>query len=185
MKHYYVRNQRGFTLVEVIVVTIILGIVGTIAVPSLFSLLNRNRVDRALAEVEGALREAQKRAIRNGRSCQITITRSANDDTSDNNNAITGNCLLSNRNLLPNSVMKINSNRANITFSGKGNITVIDAAGSAQPRPTVVVYVPNGLDSQRRCVVIENSLGSIRTGNYSATPPADTALAWNADDNCQ
>ena len=153
------KQEPGFTLTEVIVVTVIVGVIGAFAVPNFFSLLNRNRVDQAVGEIEGTLREAQKVAIRNSRSCTISI------DTTNkriSNNGANDNCLLTTRNF--NSELTLTTSRTTITFSSKGNI-------SLDPTPVIVMSFPDGGSNQQGCVVIENTLGLIRTGDYSGTIP--------------
>ena len=63
------RSKRGFTLIEVMVVTIIMGVLATIAVPNVFGVIERAReridllklfylkdaINRALVEDEAAL----------------------------------------------------------------------------------------------------------------------------------
>lgn len=169
---YSARNKdRGFTLLEMITVIIIIGVVAAIAAPNLLGLLNRNRVNEAMREIEGGLKEAQKQAIRNRTRCTVNIT--ANGIS---NPAGGGGCLLSNR--VVNDLVTLNSNRANIVFSGKGSITIDNAAN---PRPVLVAYMANGTDKQG-CVVIQNYLGSIRTGDYIGDP---ATLGNNDSDNCQ
>ncbi|MEO0687038.1 MAG: prepilin-type N-terminal cleavage/methylation domain-containing protein, partial [Cyanobacteria bacterium J06649_11] len=142
----HVRKQdRGFTLIEMMVVTVIAGIIGALAIPSFFGLFNRNRGDQAIAEIEGALKEAQKRATRNSRSCTINIDTTGN---SISNNA-GDNCLLTTRNI--NDDFTINSNTTDITFSGKGNIGGVT--------PVIVVSFPDGGSNQQRCVVVQSPLG--------------------------
>ena len=159
---WHVRKQEpGFTLTEVIVVTVIVGVIGAFTVPNFFSLLNRNRVDQAVGEIEGAFKEAQKGAIRTSRSCTISI-----DTTTKriSNNSADDNCLLTIRDY-NNTQFTLTSSRTTITFSSKGNI-------SLDPQtPVIVISFPNGGSNQQRCVVIENTLGLIRTGDYSGTIP--------------
>ena len=142
---------------------IIIGVIAAIAAPNFLGLLNRNRVNEAAQQIEGALTEAQRQAMRQGRQCSITV------DTANgiiaNPAAPANGCLLSNRNL--NNLIQLNSNlpaapNNTITFSGKGNITGIN--------PVLVVSIPNGTDLQR-CVIIDSLLGSYRSGEYSGTIP--------------
>lgn len=156
--------NKGFTLLEMITVVIIVGVIGAIAAPNFLGLLNRNRINEAMRQIEGALKESQKQALRGGQSCSITI------DPTDNDNAIAnpsvGNgCLLSTRSL--DDLIQLNSSRTTITFSGKGNITINDADANLRT-PVFVVSMGNGNGTEKRgCVVIENSFGAIRTGDYS------------------
>lgn len=168
MWHWNVRNQnQGFTLIEVLVVTIILSIVAAIAAPNLLGLLNRNRVNQGLTEFEGAINEAQRQAIRDGRPCTITVNTS--------NNSITGGCLLSIRNLSDNLSIATNvnnngtSNQHDINFSGKGNVSLSIDTSSSTNRGTFVVYMSSGTP-QQKCLVFESLLGSLRSGDYTGTP---------------
>nr|WP_172657317.1 hypothetical protein [Myxosarcina sp. GI1] len=145
-----------------LITIIVVGVIAAIAAPNLLGLLNRNRINTAIGDIEGAIREAQRQAMRSGRSCNITI------DTTDNDNAISGGCLLSTRSL-KNSI-NFNSNLNAITFSGKGNTN-----NSA----ILVVSMPDGTDSQK-CLVMNAGLGLIRTGDYSGDPTGALAEA-----NCQ
>ncbi len=151
------KSSSGFTLIEMMVTIIIIGVIAAIAAPNFLGLLNRNRVNEAAKQIEGALKEAQRQAMRRGKQCSITI-----DPTSSTISNPANGCLLSNRNL--NNLIQLNSNTTTITFSGKGNIT------GATP-PVLVVSIPNGTDSQR-CVVLDSLLGSLRSGEYSGIIPS-------------
>ena len=164
------KYDSGFTLLEMITTVIIVGVVAAIAAPNLLGLLNRNRVNEAVRQIEGALKEAQKQAIRNGTSCSITI------DTANNliTNPSGGNgCLLSTRSI--DDSIQLDSSRTTIAFSGKGNIT-IDNSNAALRTPVLVASMNSGTD-QQGCVVMENSLGAIRTGDYSGTIPSPPVSA--------
>lgn len=165
MPLYAVRkSSSGFTLIEMLVTLAVVGVIAAIASPNFLGLLNRNRVNEATQQVEGALKEAQRQAMRRGQQCTININTTSK--------TISGaNCLLSNRVL--NDLIQLNTNRTTITFSGKGNIT-IDA--TTNPTPVLVVSIPNGTTLQK-CVVLDGFLASMRTGDYSGTIPATPVLA--------
>ena len=157
--------NSGFTLIEMITTVIIVGVIAAIASPNLLGLLNRNRVNEAMRQIEGGLKEAQKQAIRTGKGCTIDI----NANGLSNPTAAGANgCLLSNRVL--DDLVTLNSSRTEIAFSGKGNISIDDSDADLLT-PVLVVSIPNGTDRQS-CVVIQNTLGSIRTGDYIGTIPA-------------
>lgn len=167
------KNNSGFTLIEMIATVIMVGILAAITAPNLLGLLNRNRVNEAMRQIEGGLKEAQKQAIRSGKQCTVNI----NANGLSNPTAGVDGCLLSNR--VINDLVTLNSNRATIIFSGKGNITIDSATGN--PRPILVASMNNGTDKQS-CVVIQSTLGSIRTGDYTGDP---SALGDDSSDNCQ
>lgn len=164
------KYDSGFTLIEMITVVIIVGVIAAIAAPNFLGLLNRNRVNEAVRQIEGALKEAQKQAIRNGTSCSITIDPANNLIT----NPSGGNgCLLNTRSI--DDSIQLDSSRTTITFSGKGNIT-IDNSNVALRTPVLVASMNSGTDKQA-CVVMENSLGAIRTGDYLGTIPSPPVSA--------
>lgn len=150
------KSNSGFTLIEMLVVVIIVGVIAAIAAPNFLGLLNRNRVNDAAQQVEGALKEAQRQAMRKGKPCTVDINTTSKTISSSGANS----CLLSTRDLNQNNI-QLNSNRASIDFSGKGNIT-------GTPSPVLVVSMPNGTNL-RKCVVLEGVLGTLRSGDYDST----------------
>jgi prepilin-type N-terminal cleavage/methylation domain-containing protein len=170
------KSNKGFTLVEMIVTVIIVGVIATIAAPNFLGLLNQNRVKDGLSQVEGAIKEAQRQAIRQGKICKIRFTSDA-----DGNSIIQvrpnetiglrtydySGCLLSNRQL-PDSVsfsllnagtleLVNSSNTADLGFSPKGNPDI---------RRIMVISHPGISNSSRKCVEIAGLLGNMITGNY-------------------
>lgn len=60
------RNSFGYTMVEVMLVLLILGIVSSVAVPTIKSSLDEMKIDGAAREVVSALSYAQSLAIQEG-----------------------------------------------------------------------------------------------------------------------
>ena len=146
------KSDRGFTLVELAIVLIIIGIIGAIAAPSFLGLLNRYRVTQASEKLFGAIYEAQRQAIRQGKLCRVNI------DVATNN--ITGNppnCLLNDRKIEENINIRSNirGKIPNISFSYRGSTTKMG---------TIVVSSDNS--QLQRCFVISLGTGISRTGIY-------------------
>lgn len=154
-------KNQGFTLVEILIALVILGILSAIAAPSFLSLFSKNKVNDALTQVRGALQEAQRQAIRNSKSCTVTI------DTT-NKKITTSPCSVTGDRTLDSSIV-IATNEPSIQFSHKGTITLSDAG---------TVVLSNADTAKKLCLVISSPLGIIRTGEYSgSTSPVNK-------DNC-
>lgn len=65
------RLERGFTLVDMLVVIAIVGTVSAIAVPSMMGAIDRMRLGQSAREVERELQIAKSRAVAKGRPVRI------------------------------------------------------------------------------------------------------------------
>ena len=148
------RQERGFTLTEMLATAIIGSILMAVATPSFLSLFNNSQVKSALEQVQGALTEAQRQAMRRGKSCTITLNTTDNKITPSSGSE---GCLLSDRTLPKGVVMTTDMSGGNITFSHKGNTTANNKV--------VVLSIANG-SGEKRCLTVSSTLGAMRTGTY-------------------
>lgn len=82
MRHLH----RGFTLIELMVVIVILGVLVAIALPSFQNTIRRNRVAAATNELVASLNLARSEALRNNRGEAITqVCRTNNASTCSSN----------------------------------------------------------------------------------------------------
>lgn len=64
------QQQRGFTLIELMVVLVVLALVYAVAAPSVFTAGERKQLARATASVYHSLRQARGQAIMTGNAVQ-------------------------------------------------------------------------------------------------------------------
>lgn len=154
------KSIQGFTLIEMLVIVVIIGIMSAISVPSFLASLNRSKVNDGVAKVRGALQEAQREAIRKSRTCTVTFTTSS----------ITGPCLVTGTRTLKDEVLlatNITGSQATFSFRGNSSMTLPSGVGFGK----VVVYLSDG-SGQKKCLAIANNIGIMRTGNYVGSTPA-------------
>ena len=163
MKEYsynsYRINNSGFTLIETLVTAVIIGIIAAIAAPNLLGLFSHNRVKEAIATINGAIKEAQRQAIRQGKQCEVEINKTTNIISGDPTD-----CLLQQREI--NNSIDIRATLgdpvASISFSSKGTTT---SAGT--------IVVSSDTTDTQKCFVISIGLGITRTGDYTGEKTDD------------
>lgn len=156
-------GDRGFTLIELMVALIIVGVIAAIATPNFVGLLNRTRVNSALEQLLGAVRETQRLAMRRGKKCRIDINLNTNILSSTD-----GECLLNNRIIDENVIIRSNfpGSMPNISFSHKGNTTRMGT-----------IVLSSNLTSNQKCFVISLGLGIMRTGDYIGSNSGNVSAA--------
>jgi prepilin-type N-terminal cleavage/methylation domain-containing protein len=147
-------RDRGYTLTEMMVTLIIIGVIAAIASPNFLGMLSRFRLEGALQQLLGAINETQRLAMMRGKSCRININRSTNKITANS-----AGCLLSDRKLSDKITIRSNfTGSTNITFSYKGSTT----------RMGTIVLSSDHTDLQK-CFVISLGTGIKRVGNYNGS----------------
>jgi len=162
------KSSQGFTLIEILVIVAIVGILSAIVAPSFFALLNKNKVNNALATVKGALQESQREAIKRSTTCTVTLETA--------NYKVTGTCLVTGtrdlcekRDLVSGTCLqpKVSmSTPGSNTFTG-GNQITYGFRGNTANGGTVLLSRTD--TANQRCLVTSLGIGIMRTGTYSGT----------------
>lgn len=182
MPLYNVQNSdRGFSMVETLVIFVIVGILAAIVSPSFMGMFNRNKVNDSLAQIRAAMQETQREAVRKNKSCEVKI-----DTTNTTITATPADCLPITRDFCEKrnssgtceiaSKVAIKTNLTGtppkLSFSYKGNTNKLG---------TIVVYSADGSTIRKGCLVISNGIGLMRTGEYTGSVASGASVD---DANC-
>jgi prepilin-type N-terminal cleavage/methylation domain-containing protein len=76
--------QRGFTLIEMIVIVAVMGILAAIAAPSFGAMMDGIKITQTVTELQTALQDSQRQAIRTSQICSVQISTYNGDDGNNN-----------------------------------------------------------------------------------------------------
>ncbi|WP_027403281.1 pilus assembly FimT family protein [Aphanizomenon flos-aquae] len=161
MRHYNAHhNEDGFTLLELMVVMIFVGILAAISAPGFIGLNQRNKVTQDVTNAENALLEAQRGAMRRGKDCTLSFSVSASGEPIISSSS--DNCLSMGTRTLYNVSMNIYKDGtgavSSLTFDYLGNMT--------ETNPITIVLRHKSNTGGKKCIVISQPLGLIATGKY-------------------
>ncbi|WP_299489019.1 Tfp pilus assembly protein FimT/FimU [Acaryochloris sp. IP29b_bin.137] len=168
MRSLTVHSQQGFSQIEIIIVLVVMGILGTIAAPSFLNWVNTRKLDVGLAELKGTLIEGQNQAIRLSKTCTINLPTGSNSVLS----STPADCLRNGDRTLEGLQLRHSFATPSLSFNFKGRVPP-----SLSSEQTVVLSVANEISSPSKCLVIAPGIGLIRVGTYTGSPT--TALASN------
>lgn len=165
------RNQQfGFTLTEITLVSVVLGIFAAIAAPSFLNWLNRRKVDDVLAQVEGALKEARAEAIKIGQVCEVDLGVTVTNTITATVPGTAKSCLpTGTRDLSKLGVRILANNNSGVNLATNmatlnGSTIQFSPRGTTNSSNLLVFFEPG---QTGRCLAVSNGLGLIRIGNYT------------------
>lgn len=162
------KTNKGFTLVEMIAAVVIVGIIAALATPSLLGMLYRSRVRDGVGQVEAAIRQAQRLAIRGSQACTITFSTNAAGYSTVKAAAGSNDCLVENR-VLPDDVFFSLLNGSSLDLIDSSNEIQLIFSSKGHPNVQGIMVVSHAQNPTQKCIQIEGLLGSILTGNYDST----------------
>jgi prepilin-type N-terminal cleavage/methylation domain-containing protein len=176
------KGDKGFTIIELLIIVLILGIFASIAAPSWLAFINRQRVRTVNDRVLQSLRTAQSEAKRSKRNVTVTFkydpnatppvdpptveidTNPAEPDPSKKE--IRKETFSSGGEIKPRTIV-LATNATSITFDYRGN-------PSATTFPFVVTVAPANSKpdtSARQCARVETLIGGMITAEGKDCPP--------------
>jgi type II secretion system protein H len=191
--------QRGFTLIEMIVIIAVVGILAAVALPSFSSMLDATKVDQAVVSLRTSLQDTQRQAIRTGQICTVEVPKNRGRGKAKGKTESNVNCVISTDPEIPENV-DIASNLQSptstpppspspsvlpvetipVTFSPLGSAdfsiasTVQLPATPRDPSGKVVAFIAEKPQVKMKCVAISSTLGLTRIGTYTgSTVPAE------------
>lgn len=153
MRPYNASNNQGFTILEAMIIVVIVGIFMAFSAPSYLAWSQRKKVDSALNNIEGAMKEAQRQAIAKSLTCNVTLNTSTLRITS----TTASSCLLTGVRELTSVAIETSSTTVNFDFLGNSSSEI------------TVVVSPSTNPNFKKCLVLSTPLGLIRTGKYTGT----------------
>ena len=187
MRRFNVHKNQGFTLLEILVALAITGILAALTGPNLLAWLNSNKVQEATDSIQSALQDAQRQAIRRGRSCTINFANptGTNPTVYSRITASDAGCLVAtNTNAsslsLPQEVFMVVRNfptlgsSPGIRFSFRGHVPGLTFVPRANQAIIVLYPAANATadpypNQEKKCIVIASLLGIVKQGTYTGT----------------
>jgi prepilin-type N-terminal cleavage/methylation domain-containing protein len=175
-----IKGDAGFTILELLVVVIMLGILASIAAPGWLGFINRQRVRTVNDRVFQSLRTAQSEAKRTKRDVTIVFNNNTSTPPVDPPTvAINGNTqqLNAQGEIKPGTIaLRTNApapSANSITFDYQGNVNQLPLDPSSPNGRRFVATVSVSGGGAKQCVFVETLLGGMRTaeGNDCPTLP--------------
>ena len=204
MRRLNVDKNQGFTLLEILVALAITGILAALTGPNLLAWLNSNRVQQATDAIQLALEDAQRQAIRRGRSCTINFTNPTGTSptvysqitASEPGCLVATNTNASSLNLPEEIFMVVNNfpilgSSPGVQFSFRGHVPGLTFVPRATQAIIVLYPAANATadpypNQKRKCIVIASLLGIVKQGTYNDTSLTNLASLTNLDaSKCQ
>jgi prepilin-type N-terminal cleavage/methylation domain-containing protein len=158
-------NETGFTLIEMIIITVIVGILATLSSSGIFGFARMQRLRSANDEVKSAIRQAQTNAVSEKVRWQASFRQQGDRVQWAVHSAALAPSSASWTNLEP--TIRLDS-ESDIPTSSSVYRVLFDHKGTTQDLGGITLTV-EGLGLTKRCTIISTVLGSLRTSSEQPT----------------
>jgi len=160
-------HQKGFTLLEMLVAVVIVGIIAAIASPRWMRFLEERRLVSATDQIYSAVREAQSQSQYKGTSWRLSVReRSDLIELAVHSNATPA--ALAKWEAIDAKAIQIDGET---TFANSGGIYYVrfDSKGNVKYRLGRLTVSGRRFSTQKRCVIVSTLIGAVRQSKEQAT----------------
>ncbi|MHC5615216.1 MAG: pilus assembly FimT family protein [Nostoc sp.] len=164
-------SNSGFTLPEMLVVILLIGILATLGIPNWLAFVDTQRLNTARSEVHLAMRQAQRQSIKDKLTWQASfreqngIVQWAVHPVTVNPSNANWNNLHSNVRLDPETTLQETNGIRQIQFDYRGNVK--------QPPLGRITLSSKSGGKAKRCIFVSTILGAMRTAKEHTTTNDD------------
>ena len=169
------QKDRGFTLLEMLAVLMIIGILTAIAAPSVLAMMSRAKLSNSLERVRDTLELSQSQTTQKNKKCNIYIP---------TGNQIVSDCLTS-ADSSSSGIAGVPDGLQSVKLDDRDDIIIenikdfdskistisllrinYNLRGVTQYFGTVVLSSRSNPDGDKKCLIVDAGIGLVRTGTY-------------------
>jgi Tfp pilus assembly protein FimT len=158
-------------MIEMAIVSVIVGILASLAIPSMMSGMGKNQLQSSMGQVKGTIQEAQRSAIKNGQSCTVII----NPTTTTASVTVSGTAVSVNAKTIAGSPAGCISSPVSIPDKDEITFTTPTAATSfvfsykGNTTTDLIVALQSAKTAQKYCLAVSSGIGIMRSGTYNSS----------------